>query len=66
MGNISLIEQDPEKYGYKILGPSPMKPLHTKPGTTHTDRKGIYKAPGGSMNTDEGNTMRSDDSWWER
>ena len=58
LGNISLIEQDPEKYGYKILGPSPMKPLYTKPGTTHTDLKGIYKAPGVSMNTDEGNTMR--------
>ena len=42
LGNISLIEKNPESYGYKLLGPAPLKKLHTKVGTTHTDKDGIY------------------------
>ena len=43
LGNISLIEKNPESYGYKLLGPAPVKKLYTKPGTTHTNKTGIYK-----------------------
>ena len=30
LGNISLIEKDPESYGYKILGPAHYEKLHSK------------------------------------
>ena len=43
LGNISLIEKNPQSYGYKLLGSAPMRRLHERPRTTHTNKDGIYK-----------------------
>tara|TARA_R110001592_G_scaffold35546_1_gene120903 strand:+ start:365 stop:2389 length:2025 start_codon:yes stop_codon:yes gene_type:complete len=44
LGNISLIEKNPESYGYKILGPSKYEKLHSK----------VFKAENWTQLTDDG------------
>ena len=45
LGNISLIEKDPESYGYKILGPSNYEKLHSRVVNTNTldMNSGLYQ-----------------------
>ena len=57
LGNISLIEKDPEKYGYKLGGYTPYRKLHSKPEVLPyvekekwLDKPSTYKMAGQTVN----------------